>query len=322
MKSDGIAWSVGYNGSGQLGDGTTISRSNPVQVMDSNGSPFSNVRKLGTGSSHSIFVKGDGSAWSAGWNNSGQLGDGTTVSRSNPIQVVDTGGSSLTNTISVSGGMWHSMILNSDGTMASFGRNNYGQLGDGTTTDRSNPVQVLHDASSLAPFPQISIKATAAGYAHTVYLKGDGTVWAAGWNNSGQLGDGTTTSTNPVQVVDGSGNPAERGGGDLHGRKSHGVFEGDGTVWAAGFNGSGQLGDGTTPKKKSGAGGGVDRAIRLVGVVESLCGWFSHSVSLKETVRSGRWVKLLMANWGTGPPTPIASTRYRWWMDRAIRCSG
>ena len=138
LKSDGIAWSVGYNGSGQLGDGTTISRSNPVQVMDSNGSPFSNVRKLGTGSSHSIFVKGDGSAWSAGWNNMGQLGDGSTISRSNPVQVVDTGGSSLTNTISVSGGMWHSMILNSDGTMASFGRNNYGQLGDGTLINRSN----------------------------------------------------------------------------------------------------------------------------------------------------------------------------------------
>ena len=142
LKSDGIAWSVGYNGSGQLGDGTTISRSNPVQVMDSNGSPFQMFENWVLGSSHSIFVKrGTEVTWSAGWNNSGQLGDGTTVSRSNPIQVVDTGGSSLTNTISVSGGMWHSMILNSDGTMASFGHRNYGQLGDGTTTDHVTPCR-------------------------------------------------------------------------------------------------------------------------------------------------------------------------------------
>ena len=177
----------------------------------------------------------------------GQLGDGSTISRSNPVQVVDAGGSSLTNTISASGGMWHSMILKSDGTMASFGRNNYGQLGDGTTTDRSNPVQVLHDASSLAPFPQISIKATASGSSHTVYLKGDGTVWAAGYNFYGQLGDGTTTNrSNPVQVVDSSGNQLS-GVVGISARGSHTVYlKGDGTVWAAGDNSSGQLGDGRT----------------------------------------------------------------------------
>ena len=250
MKSDGIAWSVGYNGSGQLGDGTTISRSNPVQVMDSNGSPFSNVRKLGTGSSHSIFVKGDGSAWSAGWNNMGQLGDGSTISRSNPVQVVDAGGSSLTNTISASGGMWHSMILKSDGTMASFGRNNYGQLGDGTLVNRSNPVQVLHDASSMAPFPQFSIKVTAAGSYHTVYLKGDGTVWASGLNSNGQLGDGTTTQrTKPVHVMDGSGNPLS-GILGISAGEGHTVYlKGDGTVLAGGRNDFGQLGDGTTTQR-------------------------------------------------------------------------
>ena len=59
----------------------------------------------------------------------------------------------------------------------------------------------------------------AAGSEHTVHLKADGTVWAAGRNHGGRLGDGTTTNrTNPVQVVDESGNPAERSGGDLRGR--------------------------------------------------------------------------------------------------------
>ena len=104
-------------------------------------------------------------------------------------------------------------------------------------------MQVLHDASSMAPFPQISIKATSAGTSHTVYLKGDGTVWAAGYNSNGQLGDGTTTNrSNPVQVVDGSGNPLSGGGGGISAGYYHTVYlKGDGTVWAAGRNESGQL---------------------------------------------------------------------------------
>ena len=93
-----------------------------------------------------------------------------------------------------------------------------GQLGDGTSNDQVNPVQVLHDASSMAPFPQISIKATSAGTSHTVYLKGDGTVWAVGYNSNGQLGDGTTTNRSQPGTGGGwIGQPAERGGGDLRG---------------------------------------------------------------------------------------------------------
>ena len=99
----------------------------------------------------------------------------------------------------------------------------------------------------MAPFPQISIKATSAGYYHTVYLKGDGTVWAAGYNIAGQLGDGTTTQrTNPVQVVDGSGNPLSGVVGISAGANHTVYLKGDGTVWAAGRNNYGQLGDGTT----------------------------------------------------------------------------
>ena len=84
------------------------------------------------------------------------------------------------------------MALKSDGTVWAWGDNGYGQLGDGTTTDRTTPVQV----SGLS-----GVTAIAAGCYHTVALKSDGTVWAWGYNGYGQLGDGTTTQrTTPVQV--------------------------------------------------------------------------------------------------------------------------
>ena len=73
------------------------------------------------------------------------------------------------------------------------GSNFSGQFGDGTTTNRSTPVQV---ASGVA--------AVSAGYQHTLYVKTDGTLWAMGYNSSGQLGDGTTTNrSTPVQVASG-----------------------------------------------------------------------------------------------------------------------
>jgi len=93
----------------------------------------------------------------------------------------------------MAGGYSHSLFSKSDGTAWATGRNNFGQLGDGTTTDRSRPVQV----------PSLSdVRAVAAGYSFSLFSKSDGTVWAAGRNNYGQLGDGTFGSQSaPLQVA-------------------------------------------------------------------------------------------------------------------------
>jgi alpha-tubulin suppressor-like RCC1 family protein len=86
----------------------------------------------------------------------------------------------------------HTVALGSDGTVWTWGFNDHGQLGDGTTTNRATPVQV----ASLS-----GVKAIAAAMWHTVALKSDGTIWAWGDNQYGELGDGTTTgSLTPVQV--------------------------------------------------------------------------------------------------------------------------
>ena len=93
----------------------------------------------------------------------------------------------------VSAGGCHCMVLKTDGTAWGFGFNQYGQLGDGTTTQRYKPVMAMSN-----------VKEVSAGDMHTLVLKNDGSVWAFGYNCSGQIGDGTTTNRAvPVKVLDG-----------------------------------------------------------------------------------------------------------------------
>ena len=119
--------------------------------------------------------------------------------------VIAANGTSLAATPQIAAGGLHTVALKSDGTVWAWGYNGYGQLGDGTTTNRLTPVQV----SSLS-----GVTAIAAGVYHTLALKSDGTVWAWGYNGDGRLGDGTTTNrTTPVQVSSLSGRlPLQREG--------------------------------------------------------------------------------------------------------------
>ena len=95
----------------------------------------------------------------------------------------------------VAAGEWHTVALTADGTVLTWGFNGFGQLGEGTATDRSSPVKV----TGLT-----GVVALAAGEGHTVALKADGTVLAWGKNFYGQLGDGTTRHRNsPVVAVPG-----------------------------------------------------------------------------------------------------------------------
>lgn len=134
---------------------------------------------------------------------------------------------------SVSGGLYHSLHICSDGTVMAWGRNSDGQLGDGTNTDSNIPVEVANLTDIIR---------VAAGKFHSIALKSDGTAWSFGKNGSGQLGNGSTVNSNiPVQVS-GLTNITDITGGDDHTL----AIRSDGTVWAWGGNSWGQLGDGTT----------------------------------------------------------------------------
>ena len=93
--------------------------------------------QISAGIYHTISLKSDGTVWAWGYNNEGQLGDGTTTQRTTPVQV-----SGLSGVIAIAGGGYHTIALKSDGTVYAWGRNSEGQLGDGTTTQRTTPVQV------------------------------------------------------------------------------------------------------------------------------------------------------------------------------------
>ena len=139
--------------------------------------------------------------------------------------------------MAVAAGSQHSLALKADGTVWAWGWGEFGQLGDGSATDRWMPVQVG---------PLAGVIAIAAGAAHCLALKDDGTVWAWGANRSGQLGDGTTTWGRPTPVqVRGLTRVVAIAAGSTHGL----ALKTDGTLWAWGENYAGQLGNGTTTQQ-------------------------------------------------------------------------
>ena len=113
--------------------------------------------------------------WAAGNNSNGQLGDTNLTNHSNPVKVKNADGGTLRNITKVACGSGHSTFLRSDGTVWATGANQDGQIGDGSTIDRSNPVQVINSNGTIFS----GVKDISALNSHTVYLKNDGTVWAA-----------------------------------------------------------------------------------------------------------------------------------------------
>jgi alpha-tubulin suppressor-like RCC1 family protein len=138
----------------------------------------------------------------------------------------------------IAAGTNHSLFLRSNGTLLGVGANVSGQLGDGTTTNKTTPVQVSN---------WTNVTAIDAGNSHSLFLRNNGTVWSVGGNTNGQLGDGTTTNkSTPVQVSNWTNVTAIAAG------NSHSLFlKNDGTVWSVGNNLYGQLGDGTTTHRST-----------------------------------------------------------------------
>lgn len=133
LKTDGTLWCWGSNSYGQLGDNTTTHRSSPVQTI----SIGTNWKQISERSSNVAAIKTDGTLWMWGINHAGQLGDNTTIRKSSPVQTI-AGGS---NWKQVSSAWYNTAAIKTDGTLWTWGYNANGELGDGTTTHRSSPIQ-------------------------------------------------------------------------------------------------------------------------------------------------------------------------------------
>lgn len=140
--------------------------------------------------------------------------------------------------IALAAGIYHSLALLQDtGYVIAWGANWYGQLGNGTNTVMQEEPVFVSDSNGDRFDDVVAI---AAGYYHSLALKSDGTVWAWGNNSYGELGNGTTNSSNiPVQVS-GLSNVIAIAAGGFHSL----AVKSNGTVWAWGNNDNGQLGNG------------------------------------------------------------------------------
>jgi alpha-tubulin suppressor-like RCC1 family protein len=186
LKTDGTMWVAGGNVGGQLGLGNINIQQSPVQLGAANDwKSASSGASPSTAAVHTLLIKPDGTLWATGTNDFGQLGDGTTVAKSSPIQV----GSSTW--VSAAGGLGMSVGVKTDGTLWAWGYNANGSLGVGDIVTRSTPVQV----GSLTNW----LKVSAAGFVSAI--KTDGTLWAWGANSTGNLGLGDIINrSSPVQV--------------------------------------------------------------------------------------------------------------------------
>lgn len=237
LKNDGTIWTWGYNFLGQLGDGTKLDKSVPVQVRDQFGN-ITAVTAISAGAAHTLALKSDATVWAWGHNEYGQIGDNTLFDKDVATQVVGNGFPNLTGIMDVSAGAFHSVALANNSTVWAWGDNSGGQAGLGfaNITPITSPVHVQNagDTGDLT-----GIKSIVAGDFFTLALANDGTLYAWGKNDLGQLGNNSTTDSSlPFAVTGIAGSIEAIFAGDEHAL----VMTTDGTVWAWGRNSDSQLG--------------------------------------------------------------------------------
>jgi alpha-tubulin suppressor-like RCC1 family protein len=273
IKTDGTLWGTGRNIYSQLGLGTTTNQYTFTQI------PIYNVKAVAVGTSFSLVLKNDGTLWVAGENTYGQTGLGLTSGNTTTFtQIPD-----IANVKDIATGDTFAFALQENGTLLVAGKNTYGQLGLGTTTDQTTFVAVTTD-----------VKAVAAGLNHALILKTDGKVYVAGSNTNGVIGRGTSTAntktfTEVTGTISGEvkavaannnvsfiltadhlyGTGAYRGLGlgastvvreftevsnvtasevksIAVGQNSSFIIKNDNSLWGAGYNSAGELGQGNT----------------------------------------------------------------------------
>lgn len=224
LRASGAVVCWGGNASGQLGDGSVMTRRQPVDVRS-----LLDAREVVAGDSHTCALRASRAVVCWGEGGSGQLGEGSTMDRTTPVAV-----STVTDATSLAAGGGHTCAVRAGATVACWGANNRGQLGDGSTSTRVSPVTV----AGLA-----NVSALVAGQAHTCALETDGSVVCWGANDQGQLGDGSAdaSSTSP-RIVRGLANVTALA---TSANASHTcALTLSGEVYCWGDGASGQLGDG------------------------------------------------------------------------------
>ncbi len=318
-----VVASWGDNYLGELGDGTTVSRSRYGDIS----ALGNDMMQVSAGYHFGLALRGDGTVWAWGDNGSGQLGDGTTTSQSTPVQVTGLTGvtqvaagavglalrsdgtvwtwgnheltpvqvTGLTGVTKISAGWTFNLALRSDGTVWAWGDNQHGQLGNGTTASSSVPVKVAGLAHATG---------IAAGYDAAVATQTNGisvlaSVWTWGGNSSGQLGDGTLTDHSTPERVTGINNVYLAG--VTAGLWTAAVLGTDGSVWSWGNDTAGQLGNAP-------AGSPVTRPVNTIAagsrITQLSAGW-GHMLALRSDGTVLAWGSNTGGQLGIGTTAPV-----------------
>jgi alpha-tubulin suppressor-like RCC1 family protein len=335
LRSDGTVWAWGTNWAGQLGNGTAdgaaawngpslVPHPDPEQIGNLNG-----VVQVAAGWSWSMALRFDGTVWTWGLNDYGQLGNGSTNDSPSPIQVP--GVSSITQ---VSAGNGHALALTSDGKVLSWGTSAGGILGTGSLMAVANPPTQIQGLDHVTQVVAVQFGSWA--------LTSDGRVWGWGLNNVGQLGPGSTVAesfypvqiaglSDVVQIASALNNPmALKSDGtvwtwgefSVSGSTPHPVavqvpgldgvtqlalgsqfafglaLRSDGTVWAWGTNDNGQLGNGVPSSATPQPPLGVTEVLGLPGKAVAIAAGLRHALAI---VVPGPTIAPLP------PPAPAAS---------------
>lgn len=278
--SGGTLWAWGQNDNGQLGLGDQVKRSVPTQI-----GTITTWVNVWAGKSHVVALKADGTLWAWGRNNEGQLGDLTLLGRSSPVKV---GGSDKTNVATynaASAGGTHTIAIQKDGSLWTWGDNTSGQLGN--TAVSSTPVPTPAKIGSL------TYNSVSAGASHSMAIDTTGKLWAWGSNSSGQLGNNAGSAGGtlnvPTQITADSDWTIVSAGG------AHTLaIRTNGTLWAWGANTDGQLGDGSGIDQISPTQVGTDRSWI------SISAGGAHSAALKADNTLWTWGRNTYGQLGNG----------------------
>lgn len=274
LDAGGTMWAWGDNGNGNLGDGTIVSKSTPVQIGGQirwKYFPKQGVQGVGVSTNFTMgAIDVDGNVWTWGQNGSGALGDGTIVAKSSPIQIAGT--LKFTKLLVTTVGTNASMFgITTTGAMYSWGTNTSGLLGTGVSTPSSSPVQV----AGAKTWTDVATSTNAVWA-----IDSNSDLWSWGSHSSGSTGQNLNTGSvsSPVQI----GSPTKFTA--VYGTESGvNIFALDtsGNLWTAGVNGAGQIGDGTIVSKSTPVqvvGGGIFKEAFVAGSTgSSTLGW-AHAI--------------------------------------------
>lgn len=270
LMSDNTLWAWGANYDWQLGDGTDTRRLKPVKVMD-------DVIYACAGDVFTGAIKTDKTLWK--W---GKWGDKITLQQkvmddaafvASANQAVKTDGTlynhntneAILDNVAEYAAHNHYLAVKKDGSLWVWGQNKYGQLGDGSTTDRTTPVKIMEDVVHVA-----------VGWRHSLALKKDGSLWAWGDRSiTGFIDDGTSVNIlKPVKVMDNVSYISAN-------RFSSFAIKNDGTLWAWGNNSYGLLGDGTTTNRLS--------PVKIMDDVAQVATGWTHTLAIKNDGSLWTW---------------------------------